>query len=127
MAEGNRSKYSRNERILLARKVSKFLKFITNQEINIIYCVVAQINEVRIWNRKNIDNYVEIYIKSNPFIFIKSFFDFKNLIWYFSFYIAVSLDWFFYLWFTYKSIVKTNNIINTTTKKNITAFCKDNL
>ena len=59
------NKYSRNERILLAKKVRKFLKFITNQEINVIYCVVCLMNELRIWNRKNIDNYVEIYIKSN--------------------------------------------------------------
>ena len=36
----------------------------TNQKINIILAVVGMIESPRIWNRLNIDNYVEIYIKS---------------------------------------------------------------
>ena len=58
-------KYSWKERLLLGKKNGKLLKFITDQKINIIYSVVGLIDKLRAWNRKNIDNYVEIYIKSN--------------------------------------------------------------
>ena len=51
--------------MLLGKKNGKLLKFITDQKINIIYAVVGLIDKLRAWNRKNIDNYVEIYIKSN--------------------------------------------------------------
>ena len=60
----NFNKYSLIERQLLAKKFCKFAKFITNQNINLIFATVAMMNTPRSWNRKNIDNYVEIYIKT---------------------------------------------------------------
>ena len=35
-----------------------------NQKINVIFSLVCLMNQPRIWNRKNITNYLEIYIKS---------------------------------------------------------------
>ena len=57
--------YDSKERLKISYTYSKFAKYITNQQINIILCVVAMYDEPRKWNRLNIDNYVEIYIKSN--------------------------------------------------------------
>ncbi len=56
--------YSFKERKSLSKKFNKFAKFITNQNINLIFAVVGMFHSMRQWNRKNIDNYVEIYIKS---------------------------------------------------------------
>ena len=42
-----------------------YAKFITNQKINLIFAVVGMRYLLRNWNRKNIENYLEIYIKTN--------------------------------------------------------------
>ena len=60
----NFNKYTLVERKLLAKKFCNFAKFITNQNINLIFATVAMMHAPRNWNRKNIDNYVEIFIKT---------------------------------------------------------------
>ena len=40
-------------------------KLITDQKINLIFSVIGMYENARKWNKKNIDNYVEIYIKSD--------------------------------------------------------------
>jgi adenylylsulfate kinase len=57
--------YDSKSRKLLSKKFCKFAKFITDQKINLIFAIVGLMNEPRNWNRKNISNYVEIYIKAN--------------------------------------------------------------
>ena len=59
------NKYTYNERVLLSKKFCQFAKFITDQKINLIFASVGMMNIIREWYRKNIDNYVEIYIKSD--------------------------------------------------------------
>ena len=61
----NLNEYDYLSRLNYSRKFCKFAKFITNQKINLIFAIVGMMNEPRKWNRKNIDNYLEIYIKSN--------------------------------------------------------------
>ena len=46
-------------------KYCKLAKFVTNQNINVIFAVIGMMEGIRSWNKKNIKNYVEIYIKSN--------------------------------------------------------------
>ena len=46
-------------------KYCKLAKFITNQNVNVIFAVIGMMDNIRHWNRKNIKNYVEIYIKSD--------------------------------------------------------------
>ena len=58
-------KYTKKARISNAIKFRKFYKFITNQNINVIFAVVSMFDSIRKWNKKNIPNYVEIYIKSD--------------------------------------------------------------
>ena len=61
----NLKTYSSEERLKISKKYCRFAKFITSQKINVIFATVAMFDEVREWNRKNIKNYVEIYIKSD--------------------------------------------------------------
>mgnify|MGYP005995451639 FL=1 len=60
----NLNGYTYSDRVKILKKYSKFAKYITNQKINLIFAVVGLVNSARKWNRKNIDNYVEIYVKS---------------------------------------------------------------
>tara|TARA_B100000073_G_scaffold97871_1_gene77780 strand:+ start:135 stop:665 length:531 start_codon:yes stop_codon:yes gene_type:complete len=61
----NFKKYTVNERRKLVLKYCKLSKFITDQNINLIFAVVGMMDEVRNWNKKNIKNYVEIFIKTD--------------------------------------------------------------
>ena len=61
----NFKSYSLKERILLSKKFNKFCKYITNQKINLIFAVIGMFDRMRLWNRKNIENYLEIYIKAD--------------------------------------------------------------
>ena len=57
--------YSYKDRYDVVMKYCKLSKFITSQNINVIFAVVGMMHSVRSWNRKNIKNYVEIYIRSD--------------------------------------------------------------
>ncbi len=69
--------YSFEERKKIGFSYSKLFKKITDQNINVIFAGVVLIKKNRNWNRKNIKNYVEIYIKSNMKTIIKK--KYKNL------------------------------------------------
>ena len=56
--------YSKNGRLQNSRKFTKLAKFITKQNINLVFAVVGMMNEPREWNRNNIKNYIEIYVES---------------------------------------------------------------
>ena len=57
--------YEYKERLVILKKYTKFAKYITDQKLNLILAVVGLADAPRKWNRKNIDNYMEIYIKCN--------------------------------------------------------------
>ena len=57
--------YTKNGRLKSGIKYVEFLKFITNQKINVIFCVIGMFHKLRSYNKKNIKNYVEIYIKTD--------------------------------------------------------------
>ena len=46
-------------------EIFSFSKFITSQNTNVLFAVVGSIEDIRVWNKKNIPNYVEIFIKSD--------------------------------------------------------------
>ena len=50
---------------MLVFKYCKFAKFTTNQKINVIFAAVGMMDVVRNWLKKNISNYVEIYVKAD--------------------------------------------------------------
>lgn len=55
--------YSKNARLNLAKSYSKLCKLLTDQGIDVICCTISMFDEVRNWNRQNIQNYYEIYLK----------------------------------------------------------------
>ena len=57
--------HTKIERLKVLKSYCQFAKYITNQNINLIFAVVGMFDEPRKWNRRNIKNYIEIYIKSN--------------------------------------------------------------
>ena len=61
----NLKKYSRDARLTYGLSYGKFCQQITNQKVNIILSTVSLFDKVRKWNKANISNYIEIYIKSD--------------------------------------------------------------
>jgi|TARA_Y100000294_G_scaffold121605_1_gene113060 adenylylsulfate kinase len=61
----NFKNYSKKARYENGLMFSKLCKFITNQRINVIFATVGLLDKLRQQNRQNIENYVEIYIKSD--------------------------------------------------------------
>lgn len=61
----NLNKYDKFSRKKYAINYSKLCKFIINQKINVLIAVVGLFHEVRKWNKKNINNYIEIYLSAN--------------------------------------------------------------
>jgi len=57
--------YTYKDRNEIVMKYCKLSKSITSQNINVIFAVVGLMHNIRAWNRKNIQNYIEIYIKSD--------------------------------------------------------------
>jgi adenylylsulfate kinase-like enzyme len=57
--------YTFKDRISNSEKFTKIAKFLTDQGLNVVFSLVGLMDKPRAWNRKNIINYVEIYIKSD--------------------------------------------------------------
>lgn len=57
--------YSFKDRLSNSRKFTKIAKLLTDQGVNVIFSLVGLMNKPRNWNRKNIKNYIEIFIKSD--------------------------------------------------------------
>tara|TARA_A100001011_G_C14064883_1_gene737725 strand:+ start:132 stop:671 length:540 start_codon:yes stop_codon:yes gene_type:complete len=57
--------YTKKERLKIGYDYSNFIKFITNQGINVVFAVIGLFDKVRRYNKKNIKNYIEIYIKAD--------------------------------------------------------------
>lgn len=55
--------YSREDRKKRAYYYSNLCKTLTDQGISVVICTIAMYDEVREWNRKNIEKYVEIFLK----------------------------------------------------------------
>ena len=55
-----------------AKSYSKLVKNIANQNVNVIIATVSLFQKVHLWNKKHIDNYCEIYIKSKTKEIIKN-------------------------------------------------------
>lgn len=55
--------YSLEGRKKLSIKYSKLCKMVSDQGIDVICCTISMFDECRIWNRENISNYKEIYLK----------------------------------------------------------------
>ncbi len=61
----NLNKFDKKSRLRYAKSYSMFCKQITDQGTNVIIATIAMFEDVRKWNRKNIKNYYEIYLKTS--------------------------------------------------------------
>jgi len=59
------NKYDINSRKEYAKFYSYFCKLLIEKEINVLISTVSLFHSVQAWNRKNINGYFEIFIKSN--------------------------------------------------------------
>lgn len=58
-----RSGYSTEARLDAARRSFRLWRALAEQGIDVVVCNIAMYKEIRDWNRENIENYKEIYLK----------------------------------------------------------------
>ena len=58
-------KYAKKDRLKFSQQKRKFCKSILKQKINIIFSTISLFESVRKKNKREISNYIEIYIKSD--------------------------------------------------------------
>jgi cytidine diphosphoramidate kinase len=59
----NNQKYLPSERKKIAMTYSRLCRMLTDQDIVVVIATISMFHDVRAWNRLNIENYKEIYIK----------------------------------------------------------------
>ena len=60
---GNDLGYTRGERIKCAMRYARLCKMLQEQDLNVICCTISMFDDIRDWNRQNIENYREIYVR----------------------------------------------------------------
>lgn len=60
---GNDLGYTREERIKCAMRYARLCKMLQEQDLNVICCTISMFDCIRAWNRENIANYREIYVR----------------------------------------------------------------
>ena len=63
--DNDNKNYNYQTRINLAYKYSRICNLLAKQGINVIIATISLFDEIHIWNRENIKNYLEIYLKVN--------------------------------------------------------------
>lgn len=62
---GSELGYSNQERLERAKRYSRLCKVLVEQGMTVIICTIAMYDEIREWNRANIDGYVEVFLDVN--------------------------------------------------------------
>lgn len=60
---GNDLGYTEDDRRRCAMRYSRLCQLLEKQDINVVCCTISMFDSIRDWNRKNISNYKEIYVK----------------------------------------------------------------
>ena len=66
MAFGEDVGYTNDERLRWAGRIFRVCKLLSDQGIDVVCCSIAMYQSVRAWNRANIPNYKEIYLRVKP-------------------------------------------------------------
>ena len=74
---GNDLKYTIKDRDKNAERMIAFVKYLSNQRINLIISANITSKKYRIWCKKNLKNFIQIYIKAKLKSLVKR--DYKNL------------------------------------------------
>lgn len=59
---GSELGYSNQDRLERAKRYSRLCKVLAEQGMTVIICTIAMYDEIRDWNRANIDGYVEVFL-----------------------------------------------------------------
>ena len=70
-------KYTIKDRDKNAQRMTAFVKYLSNQKINLIISANITSNKYRVWCKKNLKNFIQIYIKARIQSLIKR--DYKGL------------------------------------------------
>lgn len=62
-AFGNDLGYSEEDRYQCAMRYAQLCRLLVEQGIHVVCCTISMFDQVREWNRRNIENYSEIYIE----------------------------------------------------------------
>ncbi len=65
------SGYSYEDRKKRARMYSNICKILVNQGINVVICTIAMFDEIREWNRNNIEKYIEVFLDVDIEVLLK--------------------------------------------------------
>ena len=57
--------YTKTKRLKLGKSYSDLCRLLTQQNINVIFTVIGLFDELFLYNRKYLENYFEIFIKTN--------------------------------------------------------------
>jgi len=60
---GEDAGYTHDDRLRWAGRIFRVCRMLSEQGIDVVVCSIAMYRQVRDWNRENIPNYKEIYIK----------------------------------------------------------------
>ena len=55
--------FDKKSRLNLAMLYAKFAKLLTDQGIDVVFATISMFHAVRDWNKNNIKQYIEIYLK----------------------------------------------------------------
>jgi adenylylsulfate kinase-like enzyme len=59
------NKYEKSYRMKIGKQYTKLLRLITTNKINVLFSVVGLFHELHKYNRKQLKNYIEIFIDAN--------------------------------------------------------------
>lgn len=59
----SKKNHSRKTRISLAMKYAHLCQIISNQGMTVVIATISMFNEVHNWNRENLPNYLEVFLK----------------------------------------------------------------
>lgn len=68
---GNDLGYTREERIKCAMRYTRLCKMLQEQGMNVICCTISMFDNIRSWNRENIENYREIYVRVSMEVLVR--------------------------------------------------------
>ena len=61
--ESCRDNHGRDARLQLAMKYARLCRLVANQGMHVVIATISLFHEVHSWNRNNLENYFEIYLK----------------------------------------------------------------
>lgn len=63
--------YSEGERFKTAMRNARLCKMLSDQGLDVVCCTIAMFDDVRQWNREQMKDYVEIYLKVSDAILLR--------------------------------------------------------